>query len=907
MDVTKTAQLKQAKADFANHKNTPALLDRALQGYQNVWTYYYLNHHQREYLKLLLDFAQMAEALEAGAPSINPAANAQQQQELLRGFFELTVDELTLSNRLPLNERTLFWYQYGSWHYKAHRYVEAESKFQVVLEQKDAPTPAYYEVQYQLARTLRKMGRYPAAERLYQQLEQVEKARLLEADRLLRVRLADDLGLLYREQGFPDKALRQFQIALERFYALENATYNRFKNPIWGKLYAKILRHKGRVYLEADQLRSAQVLYQQIQAFDAQNTRLDLASSGSLWADLAFLKRLEGRDQVALQYYDSTLVHTEDPVERAALRAELAQYHIDLAQPDSAQPHLMSMLQLDRTFLEQSAAFLPAPEQRALLQSVAPRLNQFMDFASTYPDSTLLVTALNAHLFAKGLILESTINIVQRCQETADPSNTTKNILKISQQSLPNRATVKELCQKWKALRRQLPQYTDATAQATQRQKIAQWERRIRASTQSLDFLTPAQASTQSLQNYLKKHPETAILEFVPIQTLNDQDELQLTYHAALLRADDAFPRLIPLATHEDLLDVLAVEVSTKPDNYISNNRESHYLYTLLWEPLAPYLQNTPTVILSPTGLLNKVAFGTLRCHPLNTTRIMDRWDLHYFSDLRTLGNGAKKQFNAGDKALLVGGIVFDKMGRSARRPPSAPSMAARNASNRFAYLPGTYNEVIAIREILNNAGTTTEMYRYLVADEPELTRVCTQEKFGLLHLATHGYFFPDPKTKADEPVLYGRFRRERVLRPFEDSPYPLLRSGLALAEINHVWQGGTALSSEDGIWTALEIANLDLSATRLVVLSACETGRGTLDNYDGVLGLRRAFKLAGADQLILSLWKVPDQATADLMRAFYAAYVNGKTAAEALVHAQQTLRQRYPNPYYWGAFVLVE
>jgi CHAT domain-containing protein len=133
----------------------------------------------------------------------------------------------------------------------------------------------------------------------------------------------------------------------------------------------------------------------------------------------------------------------------------------------------------------------------------------------------------------------------------------------------------------------------------------------------------------------------------------------------------------------------------------------------------------------------------------------------------------------------------------------------------------------------------------------------------------------------------------------------PLLRSGLALAGANTWLQNGLLPEeTEDGILTAEDVSGMDLSNTDMVVLSACETGLGEVLTGEGVFGLRRSFVLAGAKTLVMSLWKVPDKQTQELMIDFYHRMMSGTSRAEALRQAQLAVKEKYPNPYFWGAFI---
>jgi CHAT domain-containing protein len=178
----------------------------------------------------------------------------------------------------------------------------------------------------------------------------------------------------------------------------------------------------------------------------------------------------------------------------------------------------------------------------------------------------------------------------------------------------------------------------------------------------------------------------------------------------------------------------------------------------------------------------------------------------------------------------------------------------------------------------------------------------------NILHIATHGFFLPNQKNHNTTNIInLGKIEPKTLARLSADHQLdnPMLRSGLALAGVN-TWLKNRPMikEAEDGILTAEDVAGWNLSNTELVVLSACETGLGDIVTGEGVFGLRRAFVLAGAQTLVMSLWKVPDEQTKELMINFYNHLLEGKPRAEALREAQLAMKEKFPDPYYWGAFI---
>jgi CHAT domain-containing protein len=209
--------------------------------------------------------------------------------------------------------------------------------------------------------------------------------------------------------------------------------------------------------------------------------------------------------------------------------------------------------------------------------------------------------------------------------------------------------------------------------------------------------------------------------------------------------------------------------------------------------------------------------------------------------------------------------------------------------------LPGTAAEAQAVKDAL-------QLDDHHVLTRRKATEGALRGLEGprILHLATHGFFLADEgwDPRAGTPAFLGQ---ERPVVPAGENP--LLRSGLALAGANGLRSG-----EDDGILTALELAGLDLAGTELAVLSACETGVGQVRNGEGVYGLRRALVLAGVRTQVVSLWKVDDAATKDLMAAYYARLGAGAGRSQALRDAQLAMLDDpdRTHPYYWAAFVVI-
>jgi CHAT domain-containing protein len=225
----------------------------------------------------------------------------------------------------------------------------------------------------------------------------------------------------------------------------------------------------------------------------------------------------------------------------------------------------------------------------------------------------------------------------------------------------------------------------------------------------------------------------------------------------------------------------------------------------------------------------------------------------------------------------------------------------------KWTALPGTTNEIGDIQNIATTLKIPVITYSIKNASEESFKLLGDGKKPApsIMHIATHGFAFSMQREKPQEERLPNIDKRQPIFKQSED---PLTRAGLVMAGGNHVWTKGTPyLNREDGILTAREVSNLDLRGCVLAILSACQTGLGDIKGSEGVFGLQRAFKMAGVQNLIVSLWQVPDKETVEFMRTFYTNWLKQKLPIkEAFRQTQLTLSKKY-EPYQWAAFVLAE
>ncbi len=393
----------------------------------------------------------------------------------------------------------------------------------------------------------------------------------------------------------------------------------------------------------------------------------------------------------------------------------------------------------------------------------------------------------------------------------------------------------------------------------------------------------------------------------------------EVYYAALIVKHDSEYPDMVLIRNGQQMETRFLANYRNSIKYKIVESKS----YNLYWKPIANRLAGVKKVYFSPDGVYNQISINTLNNSESQDFNL-DEFEIRQMNntrDLLTLGSkststgksvffgypnynlgsveeGMKKEGNTEAVAERGGrggskGKELDLTKVSIPRGLRGNMLRYMRSNSLLVLLPGTKKEIELIDSLYENASIERDVFLSNEAIEEEIKSLDNPKA---LHIATHGFFLEntgEPVGKTDGYV-----------------ENPLLRAGLILAGANSFIRSGEISANldlnDDGILTAYEAMNLPLDNTEIVVLSACETGLGEVKNGEGVFGLQRAFQVAGADAIIMSMWTVDDAATQELMTIFYEDWLKTGDKHLAFRSAQLRLKKKWKSPYYWGAFVMV-
>lgn len=673
-----------------------------------------------------------------------------------------------------------------------------------------------------------------------------------------------------------------------------------------------ITKNLGQLYLAMEQYSKAEPLLLKVAAVEERKNNAGEAYAAAL-NDLAYLYTHTNRFTEAENTYIKSAALTKETLgdlhsSYAATLNNLAVLYQQTGRYNEALSILEEVNKIQEFNLLNLFAILSEEEKANYMASNVFLQHSNLSLLYNYPaaPAALYRENYNIQLLIKSLLLTDSKNVLEAIRSSKDTTiknrlaqwQTHKGILS-REYSLPEtkrHANLKQLEKETEDLEKEL----------------------LRLSSSFRNMRSGIGVKMEDVQK--KLGADEAAIEFVSFRYFNKDITDSIIYAAFILKKQDTVPAFVPLFEEKQLLKLTGKAAGTSqvfvktfyPGAAKTSNDTATLpgkLYHLVWQPLEPYLKGVKKVSYSPAGKLYNIAFHALAAD--STSILMDRYQLYQYTSTRQLLFRDSASTNKKPAGIcLFGDAVFSMdsiqlAGRKKGMQPKenlsthlyTPGNAEMN-TGAWPRLSGTGEEVKNIKKLFDMNRIPSRSYTGPAASEENL-KYMSDRSPQVLFIATHGFFLPEKNNK-NILAMPGR-------NAFVSAVNPLLRTGLILSGGNYAWSGKTAIEgTEDGIVTAYEISQLNLNNTELVVLSACETGLGDVKGTEGVFGLQRAFKIAGVKKMIVSLWKVPDKETSELMTGFYSYWLKGNTIDAAFALSQAAMRKKY-SPYYWAAFVLVE
>jgi CHAT domain-containing protein/Tfp pilus assembly protein PilF len=911
---------------------------------------------KRKTFSLLLAFLMIAGALRTG-DAVGFTARTQTQAQQIEEARRLNADmerlagERRFAEAIPVAERLLSIVEklfgpddvgvarllnnLAGYYKETGDYARAESRYLrsiAIVEKRLGPTNSIIALPLgSLAQVYNSMGDYAKAEQFYKRSLNVLDSAPGEKNAIV-ARALINLAAMYIEKGDYGQAepllLRALAISekvtgaiAELVTALNSLAYLREIRQDFTQaesLYKRalaILESNGganpglipisvsglaRVYEVQGNFAQAQPLYERALAVAERTIGAQDSSIATALNNLGLLYMEQGDNERALALFDRSLAIVErrygsDSINLASLLVNLAWIYFDKGETGRGVQYLTRSFNIQEHTLNLIISTGSEKQKRLYLATQHSEIDALVsESVQRAPnDSELTALALTTILRRKGRALDAMSEQMGLLRRRVDARNGAL---------LDELATVR---QKLASLMFKGTPEGDETNRAY----IASLEARIeeleaQVAQQSSGFRDQLQPVTvESVQASIPNG--AALVEFISYHPFNFKEPI-LAQKAA------AAPRYVAyVVPREGKPAWVELGDSATIDGYISQLRAAfqnsksvdakalaRVLDEKLMRPIRKLLGDSRQILLSPDGVLNLLPFGALVDE--QNHYLLEGYSISYLTSGRDLLRTRLADGNSQNAPVILANPLFDNAATPNPTEP-AESQNAESGSRsidftKFKYppLPGTLLEAREIAALLTDA----EVFTDAKATESAIKRV---SRPSILHVATHGFFLEDQKQGVGDARSLVRERAESTDVPFEN---PLLRSGLILAGVTQRSSG----PGEDGVLSALETAGLDLRGTKLVVLSACETGIGDVKVGDGVYGLRRALVIAGAESQVTSLWQVDDAATRDLMVDFYKRLQKGEGRGEALRNAQLSMMKSVgrSHPYFWASFIQI-
>lgn len=622
------------------------------------------------------------------------------------------------------------------------------------------------------------------------------------------------------------------------------------------------------------------------------NNKYSLVGESELMLHLGVLFQVQKQYQKAENAYFLSINHassiTYQKEHQLKALSNISKIYIETKRYNEAQKRLLEIEKIESERIEKTFPILSENEKQIFYEQIKKELN-LLNVLLVYHNEnndTLKSLIYNHQLNYKALLLHQSIKI--------------KNQILSS-----NNEELIEKYEKWQKQKNILLKQKTGQNSSKEEQEIFD---NLNKNTQLLE-------KELSLASSEFKKQETKKVDWKNIQKKLEENEVAIEmircayedsifYYALMITPTSRNPDFI-LLSKGDKLETDDFKYLQNCIQYQINDERSYQRYFKKIHKKIP--SNTKTIYFSPDGIYNKININTFLI-PSSKKYLIDLFEIQLLTNTKELVEGKIEETN--NDPIFFGRPTYDGV-PSKENETRSITYSNNNIRNifeepSFSDLPGTEKEITIITNLLSQHQQTFVSYLKEDATESTLKKI---KNPSILHLATHGFFFSNNKNDYSENNTRSFNTLHDLLKDLSlqtNHSNPMTRSGIILTGASTYLQNDSITYQEDGIFTAYEALSLKLDKTQLVVLSACETGLGDVVNGEGVYGLQRALKIAGTESILMSLWKVDDDATQKLMALFYENWLKTKNKREAFTLAQQELKKEYPEPYFWGAFILI-
>lgn len=546
---------------------------------------------------------------------------------------------------------------------------------------------------------------------------------------------------------------------------------------------------------------------------------------------------------------------------------------------DSGADHLIQYFRLIQSIVRQELPFVSFDKLESFWNDVSAGITDMAVYSLEIGmnQGELAVAAYEGLVLSKGLLLTSERSFSDYVEKSGD-----KELQQLYAETLVLREKMEDLKKSYTKNKDEILSLQPELS--LKESSLAQYGAGL---SEYMDYL---EVTYDRLQNALNDNE--VVIDFVD----HKSEKYGRKYIAFVYRKGWKSPLLVPVCSQKDMDEFNLA--GSRPD-VIYGKKNSSEIIDLIWKPLEKYVDKGDIVYVIPSGDMHLLAFDSFQLK--NGSLLGRKYDFVRLSSAREILKGVSSGFDV-KNAVLYGGLKYDmtdedrvaeaeKHKRSWRHLVSRVSRSA--SGDRFEELPMSRKEVLSIAGLLQNRGVETKCYFDMEGTEESFIGMESPSP-DIIHVATHGFYYT-PEAAAEVSGLAGYKNAMRL-------------SGLVMAGGNAEWLGeNVPQNTLGGILTADDIAICDLSGTDMVVLTACDTGKGMVTS-EGVYGLQRAFKKAGVQTVIMSLWKADDKAATDFMNYFYTELTtNGWDKRKAFRSAKDRMREKYRSPYYWAGFFMLD